>query len=165
MISSQSLLDDRGSRGFGGAGRAFSSLRSLIRNLSSESDHGDVVELAAAGGMGANLLDEHLAGSSRSRRHLDQHAVEPGVAESLVLQIERVGHSVSVKDDHVARFEGGPGGFVLPVSLDRQWQPGLLKAEQLDVGVMPGNQQTRESGVDELESVACEVEHGQQERD
>src|SRR5208282_2811320 len=77
----QVLLDDRGSRGFGGAGRAFSGLRSLIRNLSSESDHGDVVELAAAGGMGANSLDEHLAGGGRARGCLGQHAVEPGVAE------------------------------------------------------------------------------------
>src|SRR5208282_5998321 len=125
-----------------------------VKSFSSESDHGDVVELAAAGGMGANLLDEHLAGSGRSRGRLDQHAVEPGVAESLVLQIERVGHSVGVKDDHVARFEGGLDGFVLPVSLDRQWQPGLLLGEHLDAAVMPANQGTRMSGVDELESVA-----------
>src|SRR5271157_6517831 len=96
---SRSLLDDRGSRGFGGTRRIFSGLGSLILNrarldlpwmvrrvksFSSESDHGDVVELAAAGGMGANLLDEHLAGSGRSRGRLDQHAVQPGVAESLV---------------------------------------------------------------------------------
>ena len=63
------------------------------------------------------------------------------------------GHSVGVKDDHVARFEGGLGGFVLPVSLDRQWQPGLLLGEHLDAAVLPANQVTRVSGVGDLESV------------
>ena len=87
--------------------------------------------------MVANLLDEHLAGGGRARGGLGQHAVEPGVAESLVVRIERVGHPVGVKDDHVARFEGGLGGFVLPASLDRQRQPGLLLAELLDAVVMP----------------------------
>src|SRR5208282_4098105 len=85
-----------------------------VKSFSSESDHGDVVELAAAGGMGANLLDEHLAGSGRSRGRLDQHAVEPGVAESLVLQIERVGHSVGVRIRNLLIVAFARNGTVIP---------------------------------------------------